>query len=319
MAGLVVIGTKSLIVEKVAAHIHAPVIEFHLDWFADTEPSITLEQQEKLINKTAIVVFQIDLMFEYGNAYRSINDHIAGFLHIVSAIKIAGATSIIAVLPYLPYARQEKDPSSTQPGPLGMWAKVFKAAGIDHVITCDIHSSASVICMGNMLTDISVAHFWAERIKGVVPSDVNLQNDLCIVSPDNGGINRAIAIANELGCSHTFVDKVRIAKDNPVALGLTGNAKGKVAVIVDDILDTGGTASNACQLLHAHGVQMVLGCFTHAVFSHHAGHRLASAGFEKILITDTLTSAIKQEGVPLQICSVADYFADHVQRIIKHI
>ncbi len=320
MAGLVVIGQKkSPIVEKISTTLNAPFIEFHLDWFADTEPSLIIGHQEKLTNKTAIMVFQIDLMFENDRALHSINDHMAGLLHLISAIKNAGAQSIIAVLPYLPYARQEKDVTAKHQGPLTMWAAVLKVAGIDHIITCDIHSPEGATCLGTMLYEISAAHFWAENIKKIVPHGLDISNNLCVVSPDNGGLNRARIIAKELGCSHAFIDKTRIAKDNTVATELNGNVHGKIAIIVDDILGTAKTASNACELLLNHGAQSVIGCFTHAIFSPGATQRLAAAGFEKVLITDTLTSAIKQENATQKLFSIDDYLAESVCKIVKNL
>lgn len=320
MAGLVVVGrTKSPLVEKIATNLKAPVVGFHLEWFADTEPSLTLERQEFLSEKTALVVFQIDLMFEHNVAKHSVNDHIAGLLHLIASIKQAGATSIIAVLPYLPYARQEKGVTARQQGPLAMWGTVFKTAGIDHIITCDIHAPASITCLGSMAHNINTTQFWANHIKGIIPPELPVQQSLCIVSPDHGGLERAQRIAQELNCAYTFVDKVRIAKDTPVVLGINSNIQGKTTIIVDDIIDTAHTAANACQLLHNHGAQTIIGCFTHAVFSSQAHQRLAVAGFEKILITDTLTSAIKQVEAHLQVCSITDYLVDHVCQMVKKI
>ncbi len=319
MTKLVVVGrTKSPLVEKIAARLNAPVVGFHLDWFADTEPSLTLNSQIPLANVTALVVFHIDLFFDEKNTCRSINDYVAGLLHLLHAIKQEGTSSIITVLPYLPYARQEKDITAKYPGPLNLWATILKTAGINQLIACDIHSSESAACLGPMLHEITLAPFWAKHIREIIPTELDIKNNLILVSPDRGGVDRVAAIAQELGCMHTFVDKIRLSKDNPIALGLTGKVDGRVAVIIDDILDTAKTAANACQLLHTHGVRSVFGCFTHAIFSPGAHQRLAHAGFEKILITDSLTSAIKQVGAHLQVCSIADYMAERICENVKN-
>jgi ribose-phosphate pyrophosphokinase len=319
VGAFVVVGNKkSVLSKKIARILKVEMVEFCLDWFADTEPSLIINQKKLLSNNYAVIVLQIDLIFEEGIFCRSINDHVAGLFHLISAVQCAGAKKIVIVLPYLPYARQEMDPTSTYFGPLGIWASIFKSVDVDHIIACDMHSLSGSAVFGNMLQPINTTIFWAEQIKNKLLCDTVTQNDICIVSPDHGGDLRARAIAHELGCSHTFINKIRIAKDTPVVLNLHDEIYEKTAIIIDDILDTAHTATQACGLLRAQSVRRVFGCFTHAIFSPYAQQNLMTAGFEEIFITDTLVSAINHTGCDITLCSINDYLADRVCKLLKN-
>lgn len=296
MAEVIIISqNQSLLAQQVAKKLSAPIKTFALDWFADTEPAITLERPASLGAATAIIICQCDLLS------RSINDHIAGFVNLISMIKAAGTQSIVTVLPYLPYARQEKT----------ALAKILQTIGVDKIITCDIHSEKSARNFGNMLYAIATTEFWVTKIREVAFNEGMLKN-LCIVSPDQGGLARAQAIAQILGCPTAFVEKKRTAKDEALALALHGDVSGRVAVIVDDIITSAKTAVNACAILREKGASSVIGCFTHAVLAPGACQRLTDAAFEKILITNTLLSAHNHSVKNMQALSIESFLAENI-------
>lgn len=309
MSGVIVGWPQADLVKRIATVLQLPVVQMSIGIFADSELYVELINENQVENKTVIYVSQIGWPLNDGDVDYSMNDYLLGVFQSLHLIKQLGAEKIIAVIPYLPYIRQEKGFREKHLGVLSLWAAVFKCVGVTSLLSCDIHASDCIICMNGLLHEIPFSSFWVQHIQQVHRESVWADNQICLVSPDHGGIPRVQAIAKILNCPIAVIKKERVAVDSATALTMTGDVSGKLAILVDDILDTAHTASNACKMLKSHGAVGVVGCFTHAVLSLGACNRVCDAGFDKILVTDTLAKFGHKSCLALEVVSANDFIA----------
>lgn len=280
-----------------ATKLQAVFIKNTIDRFADSESSIDVGGNEDFKDSNVVVVHQFAFTSKpLGGLCAVINNQLFDLIFTIDLIKQKGAKKIVAVLPYLPYVRQEKSVCEKHLGPFVMLTKLLKVAGVDSVLACDLHSLQATSSSVIPLCDIALAAFWVDILNKYVVVR-NKKDSLCVVSPDHGGRERAQLIASALGVDLIIVQKRRVATDVAIALEFDGNVQGKVALVVDDIIDTARTAISACDLLLEAGASKVLGFFSHAVLSDGACERLAQSKLESIFITDTILydSAILHE------------------------
>jgi len=153
--------------------------------------------------------------------------------------------------------------------------------------------------------DINCINLFTSYIKQTYGS-----KDIVIVSPDKGGINRIKQVSLLLDVEHAYIEKERFSKEQTKALHLHGDVSGKTVILIDDILDTAGTAINASTMLVEHGAKIVYGCFTHGIFSNNAVEKLKNSRFEKIFVTNTVSSIDGMDNIVF--LSVDDFFASKV-------
>ncbi|CAI0471134.1 unnamed protein product [Linum tenue] len=191
-------------------------------------------------------------------------------------------------------------------------ANVLTKSGADRVLACDLHSGQS---MGYF--DIPVDHVYCQPvILDYLASKTISSNDLVVVSPDVGGVARARAFAKKLSDAPlAIVDKRRHAHNVAEVMNLIGDVKGKVAVMVDDMIDTAGTITKGAELLHQEGAREVYACCTHAVFSPPAIERLSSGLFQEVIVTNTLPVPEKNYFPQLTILSVANLLGETIWRV----
>nr|CAD1820777.1 unnamed protein product [Ananas comosus var. bracteatus] len=240
------------------------------------------------------------------------NENLMELLIMIDACRRASAKNITAVIPYFGYARADRKTQGRESIAAKLVANMITEAGANRVLACDLHSGQS---MGYF--DIPVDHVYGQPvILDYLASKTICSNDLVVVSPDVGGVARARAFAKKLSDAPlAIVDKRRHGHNVAEVMNLIGDVRGKVAVMVDDMIDTAGTIAKGAELLHHEGAREVYACSTHAVFSPPAIERLSSGLFQEVIITNTIP-VLEQKSFPqLTVLSVANLLGETIWRV----
>lgn len=240
------------------------------------------------------------------------NENLMELLIMIDACRRASAKNITAVIPYFGYARADRKTQGRESIAAKLVANLITEAGANRVLACDLHSGQS---MGYF--DIPVDHVYGQPvILDYLASKTICSDDLVVVSPDVGGVARARAFAKKLSDAPlAIVDKRRHGHNVAEVMNLIGDVKGKVAVMVDDMIDTAGTISKGAVLLHQEGAREVYACTTHAVFSPPAIERLSSGLFQEVIITNTIPVSEQNYFPQLTILSVANLLGETIWRV----
>lgn len=241
-----------------------------------------------------------------------VNENLLELLVMIDACRRASAKTITAVIPYFGYARADRKTQGRESISAKLVANLITEAGASRVLACDLHSGQS---LGYF--DIPVDHVLGEPvILDYLASKRISANDLVVVSPDVGGVARARGLAKKLqDAPLAIVDKRRHGHNVSEVMNLIGDVKGKVAVMVDDMIDTAGTITNAAALLHQEGAKAVYACCTHAVFSPPAIERLSGGLFQEVITTSTIPVEEKNYFPQLTVLSVANVLAEAILRV----
>lgn len=210
-----------------------------------------------------------------------VNHNLMELCLMLDALKRASAGRVTAVVPYFGYARQDRKVVPRVPISAKMVADFITVAGVDRVLTIDLHSGQIQGFFDKPVDNLYAAQILLDYIR-------RLGDNLIVVSPDAGGTERARAYAKRLGVGLAIVDKRREGPNQAHAMQLIGDVKGKIAVVLDDMIDTAGTMTAAGNLLAEHGAEGVVACATHAVLSGPAVERLISSAFSQIIVTDII-------------------------------
>ena len=216
------------------------------------------------------------------------NDHLMELLIIIDALKRASAERITAVLPYFGYARQDRKNRPRQPITAKLVADLITVAGANRVLTVDLHAGQIMgffnVPVDNLYARPVMLNYLTELFakKGIGNDDV------CVVSPDSGGVSRARAYAKRLDAALAIIDKRRSVPNQVAEMNVVGNVVGKLAILVDDMVDTGGTLVKAADALMEAGAKEVIACCTHPVLSNDAVKVLGQSQLSSILTSDTI-------------------------------
>ena len=225
-----------------------------------------------------------DSVFVIQSACPPVNQNYMELFIMLDALKRASAKQVTAVLPYYGYARQDRKVAPRAPISAKCMADLLTAAGATRVVCVDLHAAqiqGFFNCPVDHLFAIpTLALEWRRRY--------GTGEQYVVVSPDAGGVERARAFAKKINCSMAIIDKRRSGPNEAKALHLIGDLKKKTAIIVDDMIDTAGTLTQAVDSLLANGAERVFAVATHALFSGPAVNRLTESGVEKVLVTDTI-------------------------------
>jgi ribose-phosphate pyrophosphokinase len=238
------------------------------------------------------------------------NTHLMEMLVMIDALKRSSAKRITAVLPYYGYARQDRKVEPRVPITAKLVAKILETAGTDRVLTIDLHAGQIQGFFNVPVDDLFAMNVMVKYIK-----ELSLEN-LIVISPDAGGVERARAFAKRLDASLAIIDKRREVANEAKAMHIIGDVKGKVAFIVDDMIDTAGTLMEATNALLAEGAQEVHACCSHPVFSGPAADRIKGSPIKSIVATNTipLPEALKNNP-KVKILSVAPLLGEAILRI----
>ncbi len=240
-----------------------------------------------------------------------VNEHIMEELILIDALKRASAARITAVLPYFPYVRSDKKDKPRIPITARLMADLLEAAGADRVVTMDLHSPQIQGFFKIPLDHLQAAPLLADFVRKRIHGD-----NAVVVASDAGEAKDAASFASRLNLDIAIIDKRRTAHDeNAIAANLIGDVKGKVAILIDDEVASGGTLVQATEFLHREGATKVIACATHAVFTGNAPERLRNSGVTEMAVTNTLPVGPEKRFDGLEVISVAGLFADAIRRI----
>jgi ribose-phosphate pyrophosphokinase len=241
-----------------------------------------------------------------------VNQSLMELLIMIDALKRASAGSIVAIMPYYGYARQDRKSKPRTPITAKLAANLITAAGADRALAMDLHAGQiQGVC------DIPFDHLFAMPVLiEELRSLGYVGEQTVVVSPDAGGVERARAFSKRLGAGLAIIDKRRAAANVSEVMNIVGDVRGKKAVIVDDIIDTAGTLTNAAQAIMDAGASQVASCASHAVFSGKAVHRIAESPLQHVVVTNTIPlSEAGQACAKIRVRSVGRLLGEAIKRI----
>jgi ribose-phosphate pyrophosphokinase len=240
----------------------------------------------------------------------SVNDHLMELLIMLDAFKRSSARRITAVLPYYGYARQDRKDKPRVPITAKLVADLISKAGADRVLTLDLHAAQI-----QGFFNIPVDHLFAAPVIVGHLKTLELE-DLTIVSPDAGGVERARAYAKRLGASLAIIDKRRFAANQTEVMNIIGEVEGRNVFVVDDIIDTAGTLIHSAQALLEKGARSISAACTHAVLSGPAIQRINASKLDQVITTNSIPTEEKEaDCAKLKTLSIAPLLAEAIKRI----
>ncbi|MBZ6078301.1 ribose-phosphate pyrophosphokinase [Microvirga puerhi] len=265
--------------EAISAYLNVPLAKCQVKRFADME--VFVEIQENVRGEDVFVIQSTSF---------PANDHLMELLIIIDALRRSSARRITAVIPYFGYARQDRKPGPRTPISAKLVSNLITHAGADRVLTLDLHAGQIQgffdIPTDNLFAAPLMARDVKERLDG---------GDRMVVSPDVGGVVRARALAKRIDAPLAIVDKRRERPGESEVMNIIGDVSGRSCILLDDIVDSGGTLVNAADALLANGAKEVYAYITHGVLSGGAVSRIANSKLKELVITDSImpTEAVK--------------------------
>jgi ribose-phosphate pyrophosphokinase len=232
---------------------------------------------------------------------------------MIDALRRASADRITAVIPYYGYAKQEKKTAGREPITAKLVANLIATAGATRVLTIDLHAPAI-----EGFFDIPVDHLRAEPILAGYFQRRGIE-DAVVVSPDAGGVARANHFRDRIGASLAIIAKQRPQPDVAEVVEMVGDVRGKTAIIVDDMVSTGGTLMQAAEMLKERGATSVYACATHGVLSEEAADRIVHSEVKELVVADTIPVPTEKRNSTIKVLSVAPLLAEAIRRIHNNV
>ena len=294
-------GTSNrALAREVAAYLNLDLGDTTVSTFSDGEIMVRLN--ENVRGSDAFVI---------QSTCTPVNDNIMQLLLIIDALKRASAERITAVIPYYGYARQDRKVQPRVPISAKMVADLITAVGTNRVLTVDLHAGQIQGFFNIPVDNLYAAPVLVDYIKKKYVSD-----NLVIVSPDAGGVERARAFAKRLNCSIAIIDKRREKANECEVMNVIGDVVDKDTLLLDDMVDTAGTMAQAAKALTEQGAKRVSAACTHAVLSGAAIERINNSAMEELIVTNTIPLDSKMELCKkLTVLSIASLLGDAIKRI----
>ncbi len=283
---------------EISKHLGLPLGDSWVGTFSDGEIQVRIKEP---VRGADVFVVQ---PFSY-----PVNDSIMELLIMIDAMMRASAERITAVIPYYGYARQDRKARSRDPITAKMLADILTAAGVNRVLTMDLHAGQI-----QGFFNFPVDHLKAMPILADYFKNKELK-DVVVVSPDVGGVTRARELADRLVAPLAIIDKRRPEPNVAEVMNIIGKVEDKTVIIVDDMIDTAGTLTLGAQALIERGAKAVYTCCTHPVLSGPAIERLKVAPIEEVVVTNTIPLRESQKLDKIKVLSVAPLFAEAILRI----
>jgi ribose-phosphate pyrophosphokinase len=284
---------------EISQYLQVPLGKAVVETFSDGESKVEIKE-----NVRGADIFVVQSTSAPGN------NNLMELLLMLDAFKRASAKRITAVIPYYGYARQDRKVVPRVPISAKLVADLITVAGASRILTLDLHSG-------------QIQGFFDVPVDNLYATPVLLQhlkrhldkNEVTIVSPDAGGVERARAIATRLDASLAIIDKRRVGPNVVAEMNIIGEVKDQIAILLDDIIDTGGTLTMAAEALKRERAKSIIGCCTHAVLSGPAIQRIEESPLEELIVTNTVPlSAEAQRCRKIKVLSVAHLIGEAIRR-----
>lgn len=299
-------NSNTELAEEIAAIMGKPLGKSTVSKFSDGEISVSLWES---VRGEDVYIIQ--------STCNPTNDNLMELLIMIDAMKRASASRINAVIPYYGYARQDRKAKSRDPITAKLTADLLSVAGVDRVITMDLHASQ---IQGYF--DIPVDHLVGMPILGKYFKELikngTIDNDIVVVSPDLGSVTRTRSLSGILECPIAIVDKRRPKPNVSEIMNIIGDINGKTAILVDDMIDTAGTITNAANAIKKLGAKEVYACATHPVLSGPAIQRIQDSEIKQMILLNTIPVPMEKRIAKMKILSVAPLFAETMMRVFNN-
>ncbi len=284
--------------KAISNYLNCPLAVSIVEPFSDGEIRVEIKE-----NVRGCDVFVIQ------STCRPVNDNLMELCLIIDALKRASARRITAVIPYYGYARQDRKVVPRVPISAKMVADFISVAGAHRVLTVDLHAGQI-----QGFFNIPVDNLYASKV--LLEYLKKFNHEMVIVSPDAGGTERARGYASKLNATLAIIDKRREKPNESEVMNVVGNVDGKLAVIVDDMVDTGGTLVNAADALKEKGAKGIIACITHPVLSGSAISKIENSSLSKLIVTDTIPLHEEAKGCSkIEVVSVAGLIGQAIENI----
>jgi ribose-phosphate pyrophosphokinase len=285
--------------QEISQYLKIPLGRAVVETFSDGESKVEIKE-----NVRGADVFVIQSTSAPGN------NNLMELLLMLDAFKRASAKRITAVMPYYGYARQDRKVVPRVPISAKLVADLITTAGASRMLTMDLHSGQIQgffnIPVDNLYATPVLLQYLKKRLN---------HNELTIVSPDAGGVERARAIAARLDASLAIIDKRRVGPNVVAEMNIIGEVKDQIAILLDDMIDTAGTLALAADALKKEGARRILGCCTHAVLSGPAIQRIDESPMEELIVTNTIPLGTEaQHCDKIKVLSVAHLIGEAIRR-----
>lgn len=286
--------------EDISGYLDIPVGKASVTEFSDGEISVHINEN---VRGSDVFILQPTCM--------PVNRNIMELLLMVDALKRASAGRITAVIPYYGYARQDRKVQPRVPISAKLVADLITAAGTSRILTMDLHAAQIQGFFNIPVDNLYAAPVLLEYVQKKYDS-----KSLIIVSPDAGGVERARSFARKLECSIAIIDKRREVANVSQIMNVIGDVQGKDTIILDDMVDTGGTTIQAAAALKEKGANRVIAACTHAVLSGNAIGKVNNSVLEELIVTNTINLDSKKEQCEkLTVLSIAPIIGEAIKRI----
>ena len=293
-------NSNPILAREISKELKIEIIDVSVTRFSDQE--VFVEINENIRGKNIFVIQSTSM---------PANDNVMELLITIDALKRASANTVTAVMPYFGYARQDRKVGPRTPISAKLIADVLTTAGIDRLLTIDLHAGQI-----QGFFDIPVDNLYAAPVITKDILDHYKNKDLVVISPDVGGVVRARGIAKRINGDLAIVDKRRDKANESEVMNIIGNITGRDCIIVDDIVDTAGTLCNAAAALIESGAKSVSAYITHGVLSGPAVERIKTSKLNELVITDSIApTKLILDASNIRILNLAPLIAEAIKRI----
>lgn len=288
--------------KKIAAHVGVELFDTFVGRFNNGETQVMIGDS---IRGRDIFIIQ--------PTSHPVNDNLMDLLVMADACKRASAHSITAVVPYYAYARQDRKTRGREPISAKLVANLMVAAGMTRVITVDLHAGQI-----QGFFDIPVDHLKAAPVLASYFKTQDFGDDIVVVSPDLGGVTRARELADYLKAPIAIIEKRRPRPGEAEVMSIIGDVNGKIALMIDDIVDTAGSLCEGAKALKKLGAKKVIAACTHAVLSKNAVEKVNNSEIEQLVVTDTIPLPPEKQSEKITVLSMAEAIGDVILNIMSH-
>lgn len=296
------LSSNNELADKISKELNVELSECNVRTFADGEIQVDISQS-----------IRNDIVFVVQSTSNPVNNNLMELLIFIDALKRASAKEINVVMPYFGYARQDRKAKSRQPITAKLVANLIEKSGADRVITTDLHASQI-----QGFFDIPVDHLTSIiPVKNYVKEHIGTDN-VVVVSPDHGAVKRARKLAKELNDAPlAIIDKRRPRPNEAEVQNIVGDVKGKIAIMIDDMVDTAGTLTASAQVLQDKGAKEVYAVCIHGVLSDPAVERINESVIKQLVITDSIKLPDNKKSDKIKVITIAQILATAIQNVYE--